>query len=400
MNTLAKKDKGIRILFALLIYYAFNRHQLNSKEFTSSCASSQRAKTRRIRKREEWSSLITRISDIQFRRMFRMSKQCFVALCDIITSRVGESKFKSESCINAYLRDKNQMFMANQLTTGGYICGEVKLAITLRLLAGGSCCDLAVIFDISHQCCNKIMLHVLRNWINNANLGNVNINEYLENVDAMKKVSEGFSKRLNGILKGAIGAIDGWLVRIERPSCQRDKIKHASSFFSRKGFYALNVQVIVDDEKRASWMSYSNRGSSHDSSCFKDTRLHEKLKEKKYFLHQNGFYILGDSACGIESFLLTPFDLAQSKTPEDDFNFFHSSARITVKCAFGKIDLRWGIFWKRICFSLHNTTLIIEGAMRLHNFLVDYRNAHNDDTYKSDRDIFREDIDDTCAETS
>ena len=30
--------------------------------------------------------------------------------------------------------------------------------------------------------------------------------------------------------------------------------------------------------------------------------------------------------------------------------------------------------------------------------MVDYRNAHNDDTYKCDRDIFWEDIDDTCTE--
>ena len=57
------------------------------------------------------------------------------------------------------------------------------------------------------------------------------MDDYLENVDAMKKVSEGFSKRSNGILKGAIGAIDGRLVRIERSNYQRDKIKHASFFF-------------------------------------------------------------------------------------------------------------------------------------------------------------------------
>ena len=163
MNTLAKKEKGVRIFLAILIYYAFNQYQQKLKEFTSSCASSQRAKKRRVRKREEWSSLITRISDIQFRRMFRMSKQCFVALCDTIISWVGESKFKSESYINAYLRGKNQMFMANQLTSGGYISGEIKLAITLRLLAGGSCYDLAVIFDITYDYCNKIMLYVLRN---------------------------------------------------------------------------------------------------------------------------------------------------------------------------------------------------------------------------------------------
>ena len=33
----------------------------------------------------------------------------------------------------------------------------------------------------------------------------------------MVKCSNGFSKRSNGILKGAIGTLDGWLVRIQRP---------------------------------------------------------------------------------------------------------------------------------------------------------------------------------------
>ena len=40
------------------------------------------------------------------------------------------------------------MYDANVATTGGYIAGEVKLAITLRLLAGGDALDIAVIFDV------------------------------------------------------------------------------------------------------------------------------------------------------------------------------------------------------------------------------------------------------------
>ena len=66
----------------------------------------------------------------------------------------------------------------------------------------------------------------------------------------MAIVSERFSKRSNGVLKGAIGALDGWLVRIQRPSYYFDKIVNPVAFFSRKGFYALNVQCIVDDRKK------------------------------------------------------------------------------------------------------------------------------------------------------
>ena len=81
-------------------------------------------------------------------------------------------------------------------------------------------------------------------------------------------------------------------------------------------------------------------------------------------------------------------------TPEDHFNFYHSSARITVECAFGEIDLRWGIFWKRLCPCLNQSFLIINAAMHLHNFLVTFRNntADSKRTYAIDRSIFVNDM--------
>ena len=89
----------------------------------------------------------------------------------------------------------------------------------------------------------------------------------------MAKVSKGFSKRSNGVLKGAIGAFDGWLVRIVKPSKKRDGIRNQLAFYLRKGLYALNVQCIVDDKKRVLWVSYSHKGGSHDSSCLRETKL-------------------------------------------------------------------------------------------------------------------------------
>ena len=39
-----------------------------------------------------------------------------------------------------------QLALAHSVSTGGIICGEVKLAITLRMLAGGSYLGLSLIF--------------------------------------------------------------------------------------------------------------------------------------------------------------------------------------------------------------------------------------------------------------
>ena len=89
-----------------------------------------------------------------------------------------------------------------------------------------------------------------------------------------------------------------------------------------------------------------------------------------------GYFILGDSAYAIESFIIPPYALTEVRTSQDDFNLFHSSARITVECAFGEINMRWGIFWKPLRCSVDNATVIIEGAMRLHNFLVECRDEN------------------------
>ena len=187
----------------------------------------------------------------------------------------------------------------------GYIPGEVKVAITLRLLAGGCHFDLAVIFDVSPNHCKVIFTQVLRDWIIKPNLGKINMEAYLRDITTMKVVSNGFARRSNGLLQGAIGAIDGWLVRIQRPSSSRDGVTHSTSFYSRKGFFALNVQCIVDDQKRILWASYSNNGSSHDSSAFRSTKLYNRtLKELKDTLFQHSLFIIGDSVYAIESYLI------------------------------------------------------------------------------------------------
>ena len=126
------------------------------------------------------------------------------------------------------------------------------------------------------------------------------------------------------------------------------------------------------------YLSYKHKGGSHDSSCLRDTELCTYLHSIKERLSRLGYYFLGDSVYALESFILVPYDPPSPKTAEDDFDFYHSSARITVECAFGEIYLIWSIFWKRLKSILDNATLIIEGSMRLHNFLVDYRESRKD----------------------
>ena len=108
---------------------------------------------------------------------------------------------------------------------------------------------------------------------------------------------------------------------------------------------------------------------------------------------EKGLYFVGDSAYNLKSFLLTPFDNAFHGTPEDNYNFFYSSSQISVECAFGEIDLRWGILWRQLQFSLKHNIQNIDACMRMHNFIVDFREEHAIPAAENavDKDIFDED---------
>ena len=141
--------------------------------------------------------------------------------------------------------------------------------------------------------------------------------------------------------------------------------------------------------KKCRGLHIHTREVSHYSSCLRETKLYDELIEMRDGLCSLGYFVLGDSAYAIGYFLLPPYNGDNTRASEDDFNFFQSRARITVECAFGDINLWWGIFWKRLTGSLERFSLIIEGDMCLHNYLVEYRDSH---TNYLEEEIFIETI--------
>ena len=94
---------------------------------------------------------------------------------------------------------------------------------------------------------------------------------------------------------------------------------------------------MCDRQKRVLWMSSQHIGSCHNSRAFLDTGLYELLMEKKEFLEKHGFFIVGDSAYNMESFLLVPYDNAGPRSVEDAYNFCQSNSCIHIECTFGEL---------------------------------------------------------------
>lgn len=92
-----------------------------------------------------------------------MSKGCFNLLCEKIIEAVSIDKFKSEDYIQQFYNSISKAIKNVKGSPGRchtLICGEIKWAITLRVLAGSSYIDLMLQHDISYQHIYTIFHHV------------------------------------------------------------------------------------------------------------------------------------------------------------------------------------------------------------------------------------------------
>lgn len=332
--------------------------------------------------RPTWTGFCHRISDIHFRRQFRMSRNTFSNLCSLLSSVVGNDRFRPESMV---ISSRNT---ASLLHRGGLIPGEIKVAISIRILAGGSYLDLVPLFDVSSAKI-YVILEEFIDWV--LRTFQFPLVDYLhdENWNALSAIAEPFSYGSNGILSGVIGAIDGLAVRIRSP--RLSEVSDPGNYYCRKGFFALNVQAICDKSKRFLWCYTSNKGSTHDSVAFSNSRLHSLLAVKALCLREKGFYLVGDSAYNLTEFLLVPYSSDDVRNDDsniyDAFNFFLSSCRIYIECAFGELVMRWGILWRTLRFDLVKCQQIVQVCMLLHNHIKnDNRNENQDDINGIDQD--------------
>jgi DDE superfamily endonuclease len=334
--------------------------------------------------RPTWEAFSGRVSTIHFRRMFRMSIEAFTALCKCISTKVGEDRFRSEEFLL-----KQEQGSDDEERKIPHIPGEIKVAIAIRMLAGGSYLDLVPLFEVSTSHLYNIF-HTFLAWILQS--FEFPLVPWLRatNWPAINHLADLYAEKSNGVFFGPFCALDGLAVRVKCPT-ERD-VADPGNYYCRKGFFALNVQAICDRSKRFLWCYPSNKGSTHDSVAFTSSKLYELLKELSNEFYSRGLFIAGDSAYNLTSFLVTPYEtdamVSDSDRTKDAFNYHLSSCRIYIECAFGELVMRWGIFWRTLLFDLKKSTKIIQVTMLLHNFIIDRReNIGLDDNFFEQFDI-------------
>lgn len=337
----------------------------------------RRLRKKRVRREgRRFNQEIDDLTDARFRRYFRLTRPSFAKFCVAMIDTVGVEVFKPEGSFDPVqlpgggVRPSTGGGAIN--TCGGSMSGEVRVAIFLRLLAGASYLDLMVIFQVTHDPVYR-SFRMVCDWVNRSFTFPLVPALETEDTEYFKAISATFADGSSrGHFTGCIGALDGVAIRIRKPTLSRD-IRDPGSYFCRKGFFALNCQAICDANKRISWLSSRHIGSCHDSVAFTDTRLYSLLMAKQDFLEREAFFIVGDSAYNIESFLLSPYADAEPRSIEDSYNYYHSSCRIRIECAFGEIVMRFGILWRALKFDIAFVGEIISAACLTHNFIVDER---------------------------
>ena len=129
-----------------------------------------------------------------------MSRDCFQYLCDKIEVNVGERTFKGEFFLSglktlsaSWDQVRVKLMHAHKSSTGRFVSGKVKLALTLRLLAGGSYLDLALLYKISSSHAYEIFHDVVRNWILDDRLVKINGLDYVNDEERLEQVALEFA---------------------------------------------------------------------------------------------------------------------------------------------------------------------------------------------------------------
>ena len=297
--------------------------------------------------RMDWERDLARLRHTrQFQSTYHMSERSFDRLVDLLRPKLP-------------VNIKQSM---NSSSGGRPITPEMKVAIGLRFLGGEHIKSLADIFGISRSSVTRSVGLFLDAVVTTPKL---NINMPLTNRELQHHADGwGALSSADGVFDGCVGAIDGWLCCIEKPS-----VKHPADYFSgHYQRYGINIQAICDSKLRFIFFGVVGTGRTNDGrafgKCMALRRWLENLPDE--------YFIVGDNAYTLNCSLLIPFSGGQRHEEYNlTYNFYLSQLRIRIEMAFGRLTTKFRIFRRNLDFSLQKSALICEAAARLHNFVID-----------------------------
>eukprot|EP00961_Rhodomonas_salina_P296795 3936662-Rhodomonas_salina.1 len=111
--------------------------------------------------------------------------------------------------------------------------------MAVRWMAGGSYLDSMTMFGISREA------FFVSLWTTLLAIVDTHKIEFSMTQAACADTAAGFlARQRHPVFRGVVGAVDGILIKIWCPS--EGEYPKPAQFYTRKGYYALNVQAVVD----------------------------------------------------------------------------------------------------------------------------------------------------------
>mmetsp|Transcript_4497 Transcript_4497/g.6787 ORF Transcript_4497/g.6787 Transcript_4497/m.6787 type:complete len:430 (-) Transcript_4497:272-1561(-) len=292
--------------------------------------------------RTNWDEHVTQVGATVFKKMYRIDKDNFKLLLSYIRDKI--------TTVNVEMA---------RLSSGSEVCPEVRLAMTLRYLAGGSVWDIKLLFNISvNEFYSSVwrVVEAINNYEGFKVVFPIDDEEKLTEIEGVFR-----SKSSHGMITGCVGAIDGCLLWQKNPGIA---VHNPNRYYcARKEKCALLLMAIVDADRRFLFYDISCTPSTHDSLAWDSTRLAQRFAAGDLC---ERFFIFGDNAFVCTRSMITPGN-------DSDFNYFLSELRVNSECAFGEMIRRWGILWRPLEMHFLRRAHVIACCIRLHNFCVDRR---------------------------
>lgn len=175
-----------------------------------------------------------------------------------------------------------------------------------------------------------------------------------------------------GGLRHVVGFIDGTHVRIV-PRNARERVYS----YNRKEFHSIVLQGIVDRSMRFLNVFSGYLGRVHDARVFVNSPVAHRIASVPHqeSILREPYVLVGDAAYPLCSWLVTPFP-TEPTAREAVFNRRHSSARMAVERAFGKLKAQWSLLYKNSSYGPASTVYMCTAACILHNITIDVDDEH------------------------
>lgn len=294
-----------------------------------------------------WADHTKDLNSREFLMAYRMPVHHFHELVDLLKHKIECS-----------MTEQN----AHNSTGRAAIQPEIKVAMTLRYLAGAPIIDLRLIYKIAVQTCRRIIWAVL-------DAINASITfRFPTTPEEMQQAANTFATERSRkdpagryVWEGQIAALDGCHFGQLNPGVA---VPNAQDYYvSRKGMYALLAVAACDAFYRFVLFEIRSEPNTADSLAWEMTPIGQWAKAGGV---PWPFFINGDAAYVQSDFMVIP-------SHDDTFNYDQSRMRMFIEQAFGILINRWGILWRPLAMRFNRRPAVILACARLHNWLIDRR---------------------------